>query len=301
MLQSIDTLTNLCNGIPELSIAEPLPGFPVIEIKTKAASARVALHGAQVLSWAPKDAEPVLYSSPRAIMEPGKAYRGGIPICWPWFGEHTDDPTKPVHGFARTRFWELTFAKSGASNARLEFRLPIDDETKALFPHQYELTAIIAIGDKLSVTLKTKNTGEELFRIGGALHTYLSVGDINRIQIEGLTECHYLDKIGTPTDRFQEVPLKIEEETDRIYRSVASVLMRDLNQHRAIFVDKAGSRSTVVWNPWVAGSKKIKDLPDRGYQEFVCLETANANKDLPTVRPGKTHTLETVLGIRPLT
>ena len=203
------------------------------------------------------------------------------------------------HGFARTRFWELTHAESGAATAHLTFRLPLDEETKALFPHECEVTAHITVGEKLSVALKTKNTGEDFFQITSALHTYLTVGDISRAQIEGLKECHYLDQLDGEA-KFQETPLKIEEEVDRIYRSVASVLLRDLNQHRSVFVDKAGSRSTVVWNPWIEKSKAITDLPDRDYKEFLCIETANAGTDKPTVRPNRTHTLETVIGLRPL-
>ena len=301
MPQSTADIANLLLGIPELTLEEPAPGYPVITVKTTAAEARVAIQGAQVLSWTPKDAEPVLYASPRAVMEPGQPFRGGIPICWPWFSHETDDPAKPQHGFARTRFWELTEASSGAANARLLFRLPLDDATRLLFPYSCEVTVEIAIGEKLSVTLKTKNTGTELFQIGGALHTYLSVGDISRVQIEGLTECHYIDKVPEkPVEVFQDKPLKIEEEVDRIYRSMASVLLRDLHRSRSVFVDKAGSRSTVVWNPWIERSKQIQDLPDRDYKEFVCIEAANAAKDRPTVRPHRTHRLETTIGLRPL-
>lgn len=301
MPQSNDDIANMLLGIPELTLEEPVPGYPVIKVKTTAAEAQVAMQGAQVLSWTPKDAEPVLYASPRAAMEPGKAYRGGIPICWPWFGNETDVPGAPQHGFARTCFWELTEAKSGAANAHLEFRLPISDANKKFFPHSCEVTVGIAIGDKLSVTLKTKNTGDELFNIGGALHTYLSVGDISRVQVEGLNECHYVDNVpDEPVEIFQDKPVKVEEEVDRIYRSMASVLLRDLSRSRSIFVDKAGSRSTVLWNPWIETSKKIKDLPDRDYKEFVCIETANAAKDRPFVRPNATHRLETTIGLRPL-
>lgn len=298
-MQSLDELSQILSVAPELSVSEPWPGFPVIKVTTKAATATIALQGAQVLTWVPEGHEPVLYVSPRASYEPGVPVRGGIPICWPWFSHHPEDPDKPQHGFARTRFWELVEADSGAATAHLTFRLPLDAETRALFPHDCEVTAHISVGDKLSVALKTRNTGDELFQITSALHTYLTVGDISRAQIEGLKECHYLDQLDGE-EKFQEKPLKIEEEVDRIYRSVASVLLRDLNQKRSVFVDKAGSRSTVVWNPWIEKSKKIADLPDRDYTEFVCIETANAGTDRPTIRPNRTHTLETVIGLRPL-
>ena len=300
-MQTPEELTKILSVAPELSVSEPEPGFPVIKVSTKTSTATIALHGAQVLTWIPEGQQPVLYVSPRAKYEAGIPYRGGIPVCWPWFGQVPDEPSKPQHGFARTRFWDLIEAKSGAATAHLTFKLALDDEARAMFPHDCEVTVHITVGDKLSVALKTKNIGEELFKVGGALHTYLTVGDIDRVQVEGIKECHYIDQLeDPPISKFQEVPVKIEEETDRSYRSVASVLMRDLGQKRSVFVDKSGSRSTVLWNPWIEKSKAIQDLPDRAYLEFVCIETANAGTDQPTVRPGKTHTLETVIGLRPL-
>lgn len=298
-MQSPAQLTKILSVAPELSISEPEPGFPVIKVATKSSTATIALQGAQVLTWVPDGHLPVLYVSPRARYEAGVPFRGGIPVCWPWFSSHPDDPSLPQHGFARTRFWDLIHAESGAATAHLTFRLPLDEETRKMFPHDCEVTVHITVGDKLSVALKTKNTGDTPFQITSALHTYLTVGDIDRVQVEGIKECHYIDQLDG-TSKFQETPVKIEEETDRIYRSVASVLMRDLGKKRSVFVDKSGSRSTVLWNPWIEKSKTIKDLPDRDYKEFVCIETANAGTDKPTVRPNRTHTLETVIGLRPL-
>lgn len=292
-------MTNLpkCPGV---TVEEDYPGFPILVVKTEDATAHVSVYGAQVLKWIPKDHEPVLYLSPKAVFEAGKAIRGGIPICWPWFNAHPENTDYPSHGFARISNWELLSCEEVNKEIVLKFQLPCTAETKKFFPHEFELTATITIGAKLSVAVKTRNLGEKSFQISGALHTYLAVGDIERTQIEGLLEASYLDCVGEPTEREQKGPLKIECEVDRIYKSMASHLIRDLDNHRSIFVDKTGSRSTVVWNPWKARSEEIKDLPDKDYTEFVCVETSNAWTDRPTVRPNMSHTLETTIGLRPL-
>jgi len=234
-------------------------------------------------------------------MTPGTALRGGIPICWPWFGNHPEDPAKPAHGFARTRFWELVSGDLVGKVATIVFKLVPDEETKALFPYDFELTATIRIADKLRVKLQMRNTGEESYQVSSALHTYLSLGDIERIQLEGVKGSHYVDQLSDDKEPvYQEKNLQIKGEVDRIYQSMSSVLIRDLDRFRSVFVDKAGSRSTVVWNPWKEKSKEIKDLPDKAYREFVCVECANAGTDRPTLRPNGSHTLETVIGLRPL-
>ncbi len=301
MTQSLDDLTAILSGSPELSVTVPEPGFPVIEVHTSVSSATVAVQGAQVLAWAPTDHPPVLYLSPKARMQPGTPVRGGIPICWPWFGEHSEDPELPSHGFARTRFWELVSGTMEGRMAVLVFRLVSDEVTRALFPHDFELTATIKVADKLRVKLQMKNTGEDLYKVSCALHTYLSLGDIERIQLEGVKGSHYLDRLGGDAEPvYQEKNLQIKGEVDRIYQSMSSVLIRDLDRYRSVFVDKAGSRSTVIWNPWKEKSKALPDLPDKGYKEFVCVECANAGSDKPTLRPNGSHTLETVIGLRPL-
>lgn len=301
MTQSIEDLTAILGGIPEFTVTEPEPGFPVINVQTPVSFATVALHGAQVLTWAPTDHPPVLYVSPKARMKEGTALRGGIPICWPWFGNHPEDPEKPAHGFARTRFWELISADLEGKVGTLVFKLVPDEETKTLFPYDFELTATIRIADKLRVKINMKNIGEEPYKVSSALHTYLSLGDIERIQLEGVKGSHYVDQLLEDKEAiYQEKNLQIKGEVDRIYQSMSSVLIRDLDRYRSVFVDKAGSRSTVIWNPWKERCKEIVDLPDKAYKEFVCVECANAGTDKPTLRPGGSHNLETVIGLRPL-
>jgi len=301
MSQTTEDLAALLSGTPEFIVTEPEEGFPVIEVQTPVSSATIALHGAQILTWAPTDHPPVLYVSPKARMTEGTALRGGIPICWPWFGNHPEDDSLPSHGIARNRFWTLESGSLEGKVATLVFKLKSDEETKKFFPHDFELTATIRIADKLRLKLHMKNTGDEAYKVSSALHTYLSLGDIERIQLEGVKGSHYVDQLLEDKEPiYQEKNLQIKGEVDRIYSSMSSVLVRDLDRVRSVFVDKAGSRSTVIWNPWKERSKEIADLPDKGYKEFVCIECANAGTDKPTLHPNGSHTLETIIGLRPL-
>jgi glucose-6-phosphate 1-epimerase len=271
------------------------PGYPVLEIEHPAATARVALHGAHLMEWQPAGQAPMLYLSPQSVYQEGKAIRGGVPVCWPWFGAHESDRTLPSHGFARTRFWTLAEEEENESGVRLLFTLTDDANTRGLWPHPFRLELEMLIGRELHLALRMQNTGTEPFTITGALHTYLAVGDIREVRIEGLDGAEYLDTTGTPQARRQEGDVVFAGEVDRNYSSSATVKVRDAAQDRILTVRGAGSECTVVWNPWIAKARALTDLPDDDYLHFVCVETANAWRNTVVIPPGESHTLETTV------
>ena len=146
-----------------ITIEEPAPDYPVYVIQHPVATARVALHGAHVMEWAPAGRESVLYMSPQAVIQAGKPIRGGIPVCWPWFGADPEDASKPMHGFARIRFWQLAEATASATGVTLVFTFASDAQTLALWPHAFAARVEVQIGKTLEVTLATQNTGSEHF------------------------------------------------------------------------------------------------------------------------------------------
>lgn len=162
---------------------EVVAGYPVFEVAHPAAIARVALHGAQIMEWTPAGQGPVLYLSPQALYRDGKAVRGGVPICWPWFGPHETDAALPAHGFARNRFWHLSDACENEAGVQLCFTLDDDDASRRLWPHAFRLEMTMNVGAELNLALRMINTGAERFTITGALHTYLAVGDVRRIAV----------------------------------------------------------------------------------------------------------------------
>ena len=279
--------------LPELPesvrLTEPSPGYPVLDIRHPRCSARVALHGAHVMEWQPASADaPVLYLSPDAVYREGKAIRGGIPICWPWFNAHPTDPSQPSHGHARTQFWDL----DAVDEDKLGIHLSLS------FRHE-GLTAWVDIllGEALEISLHTNNHGSRPVPLSGALHTYLAVSSAPQVQIDGLDGDLYLDTVGPRVERRQDGLVFFDGEVDRIYENDSSTLLVDPGYERVIVIEKEGSPSTVVWNPWVEKAGTLADLPDEGWRDFVCIEAAIANDRAIILAPGGSHTLTTTLRV----
>lgn len=275
-------------------LTHPFPDYPILEIDHPAASARIALHGAHLLEWTPAGQKPVLYLSPQSIYKTGAAVRGGVPVCWPWFGPHASHGALPSHGFVRTRFWQLDSASEDASGVALKFSFRDDAETLAIWPHPFHLTLECFIGNTVSLALTMQNTGESGFTVTGALHTYFTVGDISQVSIEGLDGIEYLDtRGGARQAHHQSGKITFASEVDSLYRTSAPVAIHDAAAQRIITVKPEGSNTAVVWNPWKEKAARLPDLPDEAYHDFVCVETANAWQDSITVAPGASHRLAT--------
>lgn len=272
-----------------IRISEPTAGYPVYEVDHPACTARVARHGAHLMQWRPKGEEqPVLYLSPGAEFREGKAIRGGIPVCWPWFNAHPTDPSLPAHGFARGAFWQVDEVSSTESGVSFGFSFEKAPWSAALRIH---------LGEELTVSLRTTNTGGEPVPVSGALHTYLQVGDIEKAFVQGLEEALYLDTVGEPTKRQQFSEVRVDREIDRIYESSRSVRVVDPVFKRSLVVAKTGSPSTVVWNPWIEKAAALGDLPDAGYRDFLCVEAAIANDRAVLLEPGAGHTLSSTVRV----
>lgn len=288
-------MSHLPDCITQIEIA---PGYPVLEITHPAATARIALHGAHVMDWAPAGEAPVLYMSPDAVIERGKPVRGGIPLCWPWFGLHATDATKPAHGFVRTEMWKMDEILPGGDRVEVVLSLASSDATRAIWPHDFALRLRVSVGEALEVALTARNTGSAAWAMTGALHTYFSVGDVTQAVIRGLHGTQFVEGRLSPEKRPQRGPVKIEQEVDRIYLSDAAVEVEDPVKGRTLVIEKSGSFSTVVWNPWIEKSRRIPDLPDDAYPGFLCIETTNAGEDVITVPAGGEHRLLTRVRVR---
>jgi D-hexose-6-phosphate mutarotase len=272
-------------------------GLPVAAISNARASGIVSVLGGQVTAFQPHGHEPVLWVSECSHYEVGSAIRGGIPVCWPWFGPHPKDSSKPSHGFVRTRMWSVLGADV-IGNEATQVRLGIADasDTRALWPHRFELEICVAIGKELRVDLVVRNPGSEEWTCTGALHTYLNVGDVTKIAIHGLDGCCYDEDSAEP--RLQRGAVTIASEVDRIYFDTTSpCTIEDPRLARRIRIAKAGSHSTVVWNPWVGKARRLQDFGDEEYLDMVCVETANSRHDPVTLPPGGEHRLSAVISV----
>lgn len=282
---SIEGRVNFSQGKGEL---------PFITVNTSKAAAIISLHGGQVLSYQPVNTEhDLLFLSNSAYYQTGKAIKGGAPVCWPWFAAHPEDDTLPFHGLVRNQLWRVESSECRDDNTIVITLIFTDNEyTRQHWPYEFELREVITIGDKLGIELTTTNTGRDTFTITEAIHTYFNVGDINQVQVTGLENKTYLDKVERFKEKTQPGPISIDQEVDRIYQHVEKPLMIDDQAwQRCITITHSGSATTVVWNPWKEISRNSQDLEDDDYLHFICVETANAAKDIVKLAPGTSYML----------
>ena len=273
--------------------------IPVVEIQNDQASAIISLQGAHILRWKPHSSDEVIWLSEEATFASGKSVRGGIPICWPWFGAHESDDSYPAHGFARTVLWQVSESKIlSAGETQITFRLVTNEveashfkqSIKEMWPLNTIAEYRVTISEKLSLQLTTFNHSDETMTIGQALHTYFKVDDVSKTHIDGLDEKSYLDKTDNFKTKVQNGAVTVSAEVDRIYLNTADAVTID-DGKRKISIKQKGSLSTVVWNPWKEVANKMGDLGEEGYLKMLCVETANAADDVVNIKAGQSHTL----------
>jgi D-hexose-6-phosphate mutarotase len=287
----------------QLIFTEGPGGFIIAEMRNPHGEATVALHGGHIMSFRPRDHEPVLWLSSNSHFKTGKAIRGGIPVCWPWFADHPTDTDKPAHGFVRAAVWSVSESeKLEDESTRLKLFIADSEETRKLWPHRFRLEMDCTVSDVLRIKLICTNTDDKPFRFGGALHSYFNISSISNILIKGLEGCPYIDKVDQGRRKVQDGSVAVKSETDRIYLDTkGDCIIEDSGMHRSIGISKNGSRTTVVWNPWIDKAREMKDFGDGEYKSMVCVETVNADTDVISLAPGDTHTLESIIRLESLT
>lgn len=267
--------------------------LPLIVVENDKAAALISTYAGQVLSFQPVDGGELLFLSKKAYYQQGKAIKGGIPICWPWFGADPEG-SGPAHGFVRNRQWDV-LSTTTLEDGSTQIRLGISDnkETRDIWPHSFQLTIEITIGSSLTIELITHNSGTEPVTISQALHTYFEVGDISQVQLLGLENHDYLDKADNGLTRQQSGPVIIENEVDRIYtETLNDLFIDDTSLARKIHITASGSETAVVWNPWAEIAASMGDLNNDDYQQFLCVETVNAVNDTVNIQPGNQYHLQ---------
>lgn len=264
-----------------------------IKIENQLATATLSTHGAHVMGYTPKGERPVLWMSRHSQFAKDKPIRGGVPICWPWFGPSPVDG-RPAHGLARISTWEITSVEKlvdGSTRITLSLDDEFADESLCDFP--FELEFSVTVGSTLEMTLSMLNVSDVPFRVSGALHTYFNISSADKITVYGVEQTPYVDKV----DDGREVPssgtpLIIDREIDRVYLPTAATI--EVDDHgfgRRLRIEKSGSLSTVIWNPWTAKSAAMPDFGDEEYHNMLCVETANALGDSRVLTPGVPHVL----------
>ncbi|HQR74147.1 MAG TPA: D-hexose-6-phosphate mutarotase [Sulfurovum sp.] len=268
-------------------------GFRYLEIHNPHAHAKIALQGAHLFEYKAKGKPALLWCSDKAHFESGKAIRGGIPVCFPWFGKHKDDATLPQHGFGRTQEWTLVSQEEQADGSTsISLQLTPNAHTLSLWPFKFEATMHFSVGERLDVALEVKNTDSKPFELGAALHTYFLVSNIDNVSLYGFKDKVYYETLNN-TKEIQKSELIIDKEIDRVYMNPEkTIILQD--DTRKTTIEQTGSNSTIVWNPWTEKSKQLADMNDEGYKTFVCIETANALEDVRVLQPLQVHRLQAV-------
>ncbi len=272
----------------QLKFIEGKGGFPFIEISNAKASALISVYAGQVLSFRPAGTvDDLMFLSEKAYYQPGKAIKGGAPICWPWFGADPQGLGRPAHGFVRNRLWTVVATGTTADgDTRVTLGLIDTPETRAIWPQSFTLALEITVGNSLNLELVTGNTGTQTFSITQAFHTYFKVGDISQTSVLGLEGTDYIDKTDNSAQKYQTGAVTINTEVDRIYLGVqGELVIADAALKRRIRIASRGSKTAVMWNPWVKISAEMGDLQDDDYRRLLCVETTNAATDVVEIAP----------------
>jgi glucose-6-phosphate 1-epimerase len=277
-------------------VVEGKGGLPKVRITSPEAVGEMYMHGAHVTSWTPAGGEEVLFLSSQTRWEHGHAIRGGIPICFPWFGGKADDPKAPAHGLVRTKAWQLEAIAQVGGAVTVSMFTESDESTKRWWPAEFRLVHRATFGRELSLKLEVTNTGKTSLRFEEALHTYHRVGNIEMTRVRGLDKVQYLDKTDSNRKKVQQGEILIASETDRVYLNTQDpVELEDTVLRRRTRVIKQNSLTTVVWNPWVQKAQALSDLGDDEWMQMICIETSNVADFALVLAPGQQHTMEAVV------
>jgi glucose-6-phosphate 1-epimerase len=297
---SIDAL-NERFAIPDVARFEAgRGGLTRLAVTAPAADGHVYLHGAHVAHYQPRGHGPVLFLSNKSFFETGKAIRGGVPVIFPWFGPRDGDGAA-MHGFVRTRPWEVRAVRREGDAVVASFSIASDDQTRAIWPNDFEIFFDVSFGRSLAMQLNVRNTSSQAITFEEALHTYFAVGDVRTIALEGLGGAEFVDKnVDYRRSTQEEAILKLAGPVDRVYlNTAATCIISDPVNHRRITVEKTNSNATVVWNPWSDRIVSLADLDAQLWPNFLCVETCNVREHAITLPAGGVHSMGATITSQP--
>jgi glucose-6-phosphate 1-epimerase len=285
-----------------LSFHATASGLAYASVTAPNATATVYLQGAHLSAWQPNGQKPVLFLSRKSDLLPGKPIRGGVPIAFPWFANRHDGKPGPSHGFARVQEWTLAFAAMAGDDLHLTFTLAPTEMSRTFGFDNFRLAYQLTIGRTLTMQLTVANDASTPLVFEEALHTYYAVTDIHEITVTGLEGVTYLDKVDNFKPKVQQGAITITEQTDRVYLNTTSpCIIHDTPGKRRIHIEKTGSSTTVVWNPWENGAQKLADLDPTEWHEFVAVETVSAAANTITLAPKATHVVQAHITVEDIT
>jgi glucose-6-phosphate 1-epimerase len=293
----------ICLGCCNAAMSQPAEGVTktvdpggreAMQLEANGQTVLISHTGAQVLSWQ-TDSGDVLWTASSPEYVTGKPVRGGVPVVFPWFGDHKSDPSKPAHGFARSIDWQCS-----VRNARSATFSCVDTPaTRKMWDFAFRAELTVTLGDTLQMAMTITNTDEREFSFEQALHTYFAAGDIHEASVHGLANVPFVEHAREPEGEWDaSAPIRFRAETDRVFQQVPDVLsLRATTLGRTVTLDTRNSRSTIVWNPWPNKTARLSQMQANDWQSFVCIESANVGENQVTLAPGASHEMTLTLRV----
>ncbi|MGC9385446.1 MAG: D-hexose-6-phosphate mutarotase [Hydrogenovibrio sp.] len=277
----------------------------MVEVVNTAAKAVLTTHGGSVLSFTPlgegTSQQDWLWVSDTAVYHGKKPVRGGIPVCWPWFGAAEKDGL-PAHGFVRNKVWDLVSVTAlSPAETRIELRFATSFETLSLWPQVFELRLTVTVGETLTLALATLNPTDKPFEITEAFHSYFSVSNAPDVWVDGLQGSERHDKLTHAEPVTQTESLAIQPPIDSVFLNQPGLVkINDSGLGRCLCIEKESAQSSVVWNPGAEIVKGFADMNDQAWPEMLCVEAGNVLDNAVTIAPKTEHVLRMVISETPL-
>ena len=275
-----------------LLFSESSTGLVTAELCFEQAKLELHLHGAHLTSYRPHDNHEVLWMSDTAVYQTGKAIRGGIPLCWPWFGAHANNPDRAQHGYARTSPFSVLSTSADAQASSIILALDSAAAPYEEWQNSASLEVEIRLSDSLWMEMRTTNQSDSTLTVSNALHTYFRISSRDRISIPDVTGLTYLDKPQHYKKLQQTSAITINDEVDRVYLAPPmKVDLLDSGRQLTTSISSWGNHNLVIWNPGAANAKAMSDFDDQGFEQMLCIEPANALDQSINIKPGECHRL----------
>lgn len=251
------------------------PALPLLQVSNRCCEATIALQGAQLLTFKRKQGSELLWLSPNAIFTPGKAIRGGIPVCLPWFGVNQNNPSLPKHGFVRNQAWILSaIDETEADRTRLVFCYQSSSEELTLFGAEFHVELEMTLGETIELTLTLHNCADHAATFSWALHSYHPTADLSQVRIKGLDNHTYLDNLQGLKPCEQEGDVCFSGEVDRVYESVPAV--QQVYGLPSLRIEGSNCDTAIVWNPGAENARSMSDVGALIHEQFICVERGSA-------------------------
>lgn len=213
--------------------------------------------GAQLLHFRPQGERSMLWCSSQWPALSTAPIRGGIPVCWPWFGSHPSEPDWPPHGWARQREWRLLDAHADESLVQVSWQLDIED---------WHVRLDARLGRELEMELSSYHEDDSDCLFSFALQPYWRIGSLRRSVVHGMElEGGQRPTVPRPNTWTPRGAVK------QVLYNTGALVLEDAGWQRRLRIDKNAAAGSVIWHP---GSRAVEQVEPGEADRFLCIGAA---------------------------